>query len=536
VTRYIAAAISTAAGIAALFCSAQVYAGVACAKAGDAFICTPVSDWTPAVHSSSGWPVPSTINPPVPSDRGSGGTARSEHNASQPAKPDCWSCGDSKSSSSSSSSSSNKPAPYKEPESYDPYKNYNGPDLDATFAKWAAERQAQAQGMTAIAMAAMVVWGKQREAYLQSYSKELADTNALSKSETEKAAGAIATVVASLNETDLSITNRAISITPPVLDALWKPISVTDPSAGYVFHTDSQFGRDANIVHDVLVRTVPHNSREELARTIGIREAVRADTLYADGDTELAKGFLEAAKMSLDISLGFIPVVGWARDTYEAISGRSLILGTPLDRVGRGLALFGALTLGFSDEVLSAPSKLSKLLGEFRSLATAKAEFDGSAKVAEGLIENLRAVEPFSPIHPGPLSAIRVAEGSETTVAETYRSATYVEVKTVKPIRLYRSYSSEERKFSSYWTTIKPSGPSQGVLDSALDPSRMIGRNKATRWVEIEVPKDNTVFIGIAGPVQNLDWGVSLTAGGPQVFIEKVSPDWIQSTGNFFKP
>jgi hypothetical protein len=57
----------------------------------------------------------------------------------------------------------------------------------------------------------------------------------------------------------------------------------------------------------------------------------------------------------LDAALGFVPVVGSATDTYECLSGRNLLAGTPLSNVARDFALFSAVTLGFTDEFFALP-------------------------------------------------------------------------------------------------------------------------------------------------------------------------------------
>lgn len=70
-----------------------------------------------------------------------------------------------------------------------------------------------------------------------------------------------------------------------------------------------------------------------------------------------------------------------------------------------------------------------------------------------------------------------------------------------------------------YWTRIKPSGPVQSIIDSALDPA-VVG-NTATRVVEIVVPPGVKFYEGAAAQLGDL------VGGGNQVIIPKVDPAWI---------
>lgn len=56
---------------------------------------------------------------------------------------------------------------------------------------------------------------------------------------------------------------------------------------------------------------------------------------------------------------------------------------------------------------------------------------------------------------------------------------------TTEEIRLYRAYGGESGPISKYWSTVKPEGPMQAKLDSALPPG-----NTATEVSEIVVPKE----------------------------------------------
>jgi|GEM_PF-6168255 len=93
-------------------------------------------------------------------------------------------------------------------------------------------------------------------------------------------------------------------------------------------------------------------------------------------------------------------------------------------------------------------------------------------------LPNSRVVNTYGPMNQqGPLPL---------SVANTFRSGTYVEIVTNKPLTLYRVYGGNASKLGSYWATTKPSGPVQSIIDSALNPA---WGNPATNVVKIEAPQ-----------------------------------------------
>ncbi|WP_037316942.1 DUF6862 domain-containing protein [Ruegeria halocynthiae] len=119
----------------------------------------------------------------------------------------------------------------------------------------------------------------------------------------------------------------------------------------------------------------------------------------------------------------------------------------------------------------------------------------------------------YDPINEGPLP---------TDIAKTFRSATYNEVITTEPTKLYRVISDNGNPAGGYWTRTKPEGPLQSVIDSALDQN---WGNTATRVVEMEVPAGTRLFEGFAAPQRDL------VGGGNQVYFDRdvnpLNPDWI---------
>ena len=119
------------------------------------------------------------------------------------------------------------------------------------------------------------------------------------------------------------------------------------------------------------------------------------------------------------------------------------------------------------------------------------------------------SVKAFGPINKGPLP---------DAVANTFRSGTYSEIVTQGEITLYRAYGGKAGKLGNYWTTTKPKGSLQSIIDSALDQN---WGNTATNISTIKVPKGTTIYQGYAAQQG------SLVGGGVQVYMPEVNPSWL---------
>jgi hypothetical protein len=131
------------------------------------------------------------------------------------------------------------------------------------------------------------------------------------------------------------------------------------------------------------------------------------------------------------------------------------------------------------------------------------------------------SIQRFGPLNPGPLHQIQVGNSS---VAETFRSSSYFQVTTREPIKLYRVFGGEgARAEGSFWSRLKPTGPYQAVLDSALDPS---WKNLADQWAEITLPAQTTFYEGIASEVflkssESQEAIGRLLGGGNQIYLPR---------------
>lgn len=164
------------------------------------------------------------------------------------------------------------------------------------------------------------------------------------------------------------------------------------------------------------------------------------------------------------IGVGFTPYVGAAVDLYEVVTGRGFFDGarlTPTERVitaagflaGQGANL-RAIEKAILPELKNAPEVRQVL-----EAASAEAHVLGAENVGH-----------YGPWNPGPLYKEEVGKNG-MKVIETFRSSTYLELKTTQPEKLYRVYDGNpDRELTHFWSESKPTGPLQATLDSALTP------------------------------------------------------------------
>jgi RHS repeat-associated protein len=113
------------------------------------------------------------------------------------------------------------------------------------------------------------------------------------------------------------------------------------------------------------------------------------------------------------------------------------------------------------------------------------------------------------PMSPGPLAE---------DIANTFRSGTYTARTLDESTTLYRVIGDAGNPAGSYWTSLKPQGPLQSVIDSALDQN---WGNTATRVIKAKIPAGTQIYEGAAAAQRGL------VGGGNQIYIPKVNPKWI---------
>lgn len=272
-----------------------------------------------------------------------------------------------------------------------------------------------------------------------------------------------------------------------------------------------------------------------------LTEATQIAGGHAAGDFEEAVSTseftLEVAKGLLDISLSMTPGISIGKDVYEALSGKSLIDGSKLDFTSRSFAVLGVVTAGGSNIAKGSIKGLIKL-GE---LAHARGilghGFNSAIQVAQSGITN---IVRYGPINPGSLHLQELPNptGAMKYVSDTFRSGTYISYKTTEPTILYRLSSSTvkegEEHFSNFWTRVKPSSPTQGMIDLALERS---WGSKANLLAQIEVPAGETLHEGITASIQKIGAHMSeFLGGGNQIYINKDIPkEWVKKVEKLVK-
>lgn len=87
----------------------------------------------------------------------------------------------------------------------------------------------------------------------------------------------------------------------------------------------------------------------------------RASVSFAAGDIAAARVWVKMAIGVLDVATRFIPGIDWGRDIYEAVSGRDLFSGEPLDKFERVGAVIGVITAGVGSEIFGVGRVLRRL-------------------------------------------------------------------------------------------------------------------------------------------------------------------------------
>jgi hypothetical protein len=79
-----------------------------------------------------------------------------------------------------------------------------------------------------------------------------------------------------------------------------------------------------------------------------------ASSIFYGGDPVDGEQLIHIAVAILDIASSWTPGVSWARDVYEAVSGRDLFKGDELSSLARSGAILGAISGGIGDKGINA--------------------------------------------------------------------------------------------------------------------------------------------------------------------------------------
>ncbi len=302
--------------------------------------------------------------------------------------------------------------------------------------------------------------------------------------------------------------------------------------------------------------TIFHSIQE--AGISSLSHAAQITSGHLEGNFAEALGVsqstLEIGKAFLDVAMGVTPGLGFGKDCYEALLGKSLIDGSELDWTSRSFAVLGVATVGGTTILKNSVKGLIKIGHALHARGLATHGLHSAIHVADSGITN---IVRHTPIYPGglelmPISGLKVGETVPRellqiqNVAETFRSATYHTYQTTEPLTLYRlasvANSSElpamldlattTSHHSRFYTRIMPTSPTAGVIESALE--RSWGSN-ANVWVKVEIPAGEILHEGVTASIQRIGHNMSsIVGGGNQVWIPKNIPkDWVKEVGSF---
>jgi len=212
------------------------------------------------------------------------------------------------------------------------------------------------------------------------------------------------------------------------------------------------------------------------------------------------------------INTTFNPAYAMIKGGYEATTGFGVSpnnLGQDLSvrqRIGSGVeSVLGAVgTFGIAE----GASLVNGTVGSaFASSAAAElTPFETGAAWAE---YKTGSSTTYGPMNPGPLA---------TDIMDTFRSGSYTARTLNQPTTLYRVIGEHGNPLGQYWTSVKPQGPLQSIIDFALDQN---WGNQATKVITAKIPAGVRLYEGTAA-VQG-----GLIGGGNQIYIPKVNPNWL---------
>ncbi len=252
------------------------------------------------------------------------------------------------------------------------------------------------------------------------------------------------------------------------------------------------------------------------------------ESLQAEG--ELSEELLNTAILVGDVSLGLTPIVGWSKDLVEATSGRSALTGEKLDPYARGFAIAGVVTGGLVTG-LKSMGVIVRCVGKgaaqvaLKSADTAEEALNHSAR----LLGNDNTAKAFGPMKKGRLHEIpldaeiavdarTVIDQSSSSVADTFRSGTYVERIIAEPeIVMRRAPHKKALIEGRYFSDARPSGKLQYEMDQALLPEF---QNTQEFTGYFRLPSGTKIYEGVTGPQLGARSGARMPGGGKQIFLD----------------
>lgn len=149
------------------------------------------------------------------------------------------------------------------------------------------------------------------------------------------------------------------------------------PNGPRSFDTKNEIHRkDLAALQDKLESTDPRTPQGRTAKYIGQYALSQADGASLRGDLSAYRIWYELGVTMSDIALGMVPVVGTAKDLWEAITGQSILTGERLTDQERFVAGVSAVSLGVAGFVARA--------------------IKGGVKTSKAMIDGVQAVDQTS--------------------------------------------------------------------------------------------------------------------------------------------
>lgn len=167
--------------------------------------------------------------------------------------------------------------------------------------------------------------------------------------------------------------------------------SPSSPNGRKVRDANAYANRVEKLTNSLDVNSVEGRTANTLLK-ISRASIVKADEFYAAGQESLGDAYYEFAIAVLDTVASFTPGVGWAKDTFEAITGKNMLTGEELTEFERSMAIVGSVTGGVG-------SKAGKGLKILKNMAEASGEGAHAAGTVEKVFGAAEKILDSAMIH-----------------------------------------------------------------------------------------------------------------------------------------
>lgn len=152
----------------------------------------------------------------------------------------------------------------------------------------------------------------------------------------------------------------------------------------YVEHAEFQVTwSELTPIRNGLLDSKPTKPKQMFAKDYGLLAVLEADRSYIAGHVHDAHEYKVIATEFLNLTLGLDPVSGFARSSYELITGRNFVTGSHLNRFERGIAFVGVVSLGGESTVAKLVGVAGKLGHRLINVSSIKASITYGREIIE---------------------------------------------------------------------------------------------------------------------------------------------------------